>query len=90
MLSVQTHCAILENNQVEGFVEPPVMKTTERGEEVQFMVLGLQVTMGQRSASALPVVAFAVKEALGVAVQRLDRVVRVIALLRVIQGHEEG
>lgn len=38
----------------------------------------------------IPVVAFAVKEALGVAVQRLDGVLGVIALLRVIQGHEEG
>lgn len=44
----------------------------------------------QASAWASPVIAFAVKETLGIAVQRLDRVVGVIALLRVVQGHEEG
>lgn len=43
-----------------------------------------------RSAAAIPVVAFAVEEALGVAVQGLDGVLWVVALLRVVQGHEEG
>lgn len=59
-------------------------------ERVQFVALGLHATTCRQSASALPVVAFAVKEALGVAVQRLDRVLAVKALLRVVQGDEEG
>lgn len=37
-----------------------------------------------------PVVALPVEEGLGVAVQRLHRVVRIVALLRVVQGYAEG
>lgn len=36
MLSVQSHCAILENYQVEGFIKPPDNKESEN--EIQFMV----------------------------------------------------
>lgn len=89
MLSVQSHRAILENNQVEGFIKPPEMKTAENGGR---SVCGSRATNtdGPRDAPVIPVVAFAVKEALGIAVQRLDRVLGVKALLRVIQGHKEG
>lgn len=89
MLSVQSHRTILENNQVEGFIKPPEMKTTENGGD---SVCGIQTGNNDklRRPLAIPVVAFAVKEALGVAVQRLDRVLGLKALLRVIEGHEEG
>lgn len=91
MLGVQSHRAVLENNQVEGFIEPPVAETNGT-EGVQSAALGLRrATTGPRGASGtLPVVAFAVEEALGVAVQGLDRVVGVVALLRVVQGDDEG
>lgn len=89
MLSVQSHRAVLENNQVEGLIEPPVMK---KAEVAGRSVCGSRATnaVGSRGVTVIPVVAFAVKEALGVAVQRLDGVLGVIALLRVVQGHEEG
>lgn len=86
MLGVQPHGAVLEDNQVEGLIEPPVTETG-RGS-----VGGSKAESrdGSRRVSALPVVAFPVEEGLGVAVQRLDWVLWVEALLRVVQGDEEG
>lgn len=84
MLCVQSHGAVFENNQVKGFIKPPVK------ENVAFQLVHGWTEAQQAHVVCLPVVALPMEQRLGVTVQRHDGVFGVIALLRVVQGYEEG
>lgn len=53
-------------------------------------LLGTEQRRDPYASSAPPVVALSVKQRLGVTVQRRHGVVGIVALLRVVQGYEEG
>lgn len=84
MLCVQSHGAIFENNQVKGFIKPPVKETWP------FNFVHDWTETKYAHFICLPVVTLSMKQTLGITVQRHNGVVDIIALLCVIQSYEEG